>query len=177
MVSKNADFTRPLFLKRRRCRQSLGRCLQNTDAVVSRSAITSKTPMAPSFTRSLLLKRRRCHQSLGRCLQNIDTVIGRSAVTSKMLMTPSFTRLLPLKRRHCCQSLGFYSYNAGINSDHSAVNSKNTSVAPPSIGHYFRSANAIYNNLTTVSKTPSSREAKKLTQGKTMSFFMRGNLQ
>jgi hypothetical protein len=50
-------------------------------------------------------------------------------------------------------------------------------VAPPSFGHYFRSANVVYNNLTTVSKTPSSQEAKKLTQGKTISFFMKGKLQ
>jgi hypothetical protein len=48
--------TRLLPLKRRRRRQSLGCYLYNTDAAVSHSAVTSKTPTPPSVTRPLPLK-------------------------------------------------------------------------------------------------------------------------
>jgi hypothetical protein len=84
--------------------------------------------------------------SLGRYFQNSRRGPFNSAVTSKTPMPPSVTRLLPLKRRRCHQSLGGYLYNVDITSNHSVVNSKNTDVALPSFGHYFRSANVVSNN-------------------------------
>ena len=83
-------------------------------------------------------------------------IISKLKLVSVDVETTLFAGRFPditLKRRRCHQSLGCYLYNADITSNHSVVNSKNTDVALPSFGHYFRSANVVNNNSAVTPKS------------------------